>query len=140
SAEPRPAQPIASFTGSETVLLVEDDPQVLMVVHNILKRFGYQVLQAHNPGEALLIGERHSGEIHLLLTDTVMPHLSGPELAKRLATTRTGVKVICMSGYTDESVVPRHLFDSTLNFLQKPITPERLGRKLREVLGAEAGR
>ena len=126
--------PVDSLTGSETILLVEDDPQVLVVVNNILKRFGYEVLQANNPGEALLIGEKHRGEIHLLLTDVVMPHLSGPELAQRLAVLRTSMKVLCMSGYTDDSVVPRDLFDSGLAFLQKPITPERLGRKIREVL------
>ncbi len=126
--------PIDSFNGSETILLVEDDPQVLAVVNSSLKRFGYEVLQASNPGEALLIGEKHPGEIDLLVTDVVMPHLSGPELAKRLAVLRPAVKVLCMSGYTDDSVVPRDLFDSGLAFLQKPITPERLGRKIREVL------
>jgi DNA-binding NtrC family response regulator len=110
------------------------------VVHNILKRFGYQVLQAHNAGEALLIGEKHPSEIHLLLTDVVMPYLSGPELAKRLVAIRANVKVLCMSGYTDDSVVPRDIFDSGLAFLQKPITPERLGRRLREVLQGDSPR
>jgi two-component system cell cycle sensor histidine kinase/response regulator CckA len=131
---------IASLIGSETILLVEDDHQVLVVVHNILRRFGYQVLQAHNAGEALLIGEKHPGQIHLLLTDVVMPYVSGPELAKRLAALRADVKVLCMSGYTDDSFVPRDFFDSGLAFLQKPITPERLGRKIREVLQSDLRR
>ncbi len=134
SALASPDAPVANFKGTETILLVEDDHQVLAVVHNILKRFGYAVLPAHNAGEALMIGERHPGEIHLLLTDVVMPYLSGPELAKRLTAIRPSVRVLCMSGYTDESVVPHDLFESGQTFLQKPITPERLGRKIREVL------
>jgi len=74
------------------------------------------------------------------LTDVVMPHLSGPELAQRLSVLRASMKVLCMSGYTDDSVVPRDLFDSGLAFVQKPITPERLGRKIREVLRGETRR
>ena len=85
------------------------------------------MLQAHNPGEALLIGEKHPGQIDLLPTDIVMPHLSGPELAQRLSVLRPGVKVLYMSGYTDDLVVPRDLFDSGLAFPQKPITPRASG-------------
>jgi two-component system cell cycle sensor histidine kinase/response regulator CckA len=135
SESQRTVETIADLAGSETILLVEDDVQVLTVVRNILARLGYQVLVAHNAGEAMLIAEKHSGDVHLLLTDVVMPYVSGPELGKRLMALRPGMHVLFMSGYSDESLVPPELIASGLAFLQKPITPERLGKKLREVLG-----
>jgi DNA-binding NarL/FixJ family response regulator len=86
--------------------------------------------------EALLYCEQHSGTIDLLVTDVVMPQMSGPELAKRLAIERPGMRVMCMSGYTDDSVM-RHGFQGPeIAYLQKPITPETLTRKVREVLDA----
>jgi PAS domain S-box-containing protein len=125
--------PIA-LHGGETVLLAEDQEQVRAVAHGILRRHGYRVIVAQNPGEALLLCEAHSGPIHLLLTDVVMPHLSGADLARRIAVTRPETKVLFMSGYTDDSVVRHGVLEDGVAFLQKPFTPESLARKVREVL------
>jgi two-component system cell cycle sensor histidine kinase/response regulator CckA len=122
--------------GSETILLVDDDEQVRLVARNILRKNGYHVLDAGHAGEALLLCEQHPGTIHLLLTDVVMPQLSGPELAKRLAKSRPGMRLICMSGYTDDSIVRHGVLGNEIAYLQKPITPESLTRKVREVLDA----
>jgi len=124
----------ATLRGSETILLVEDDDQVRVVVRGILARNGYHVIEARNAGEALLHSEGHAGTIHLLLSDVVMPHLSGPELAKRLAKSRPDMKVLCMSGYTDDSIVRHGVLKAHIAYLQKPITPETLTTKVREVL------
>ena len=104
------------------------------IVLNILRRQGYQVMSAPHGEEALLVCERHSGPIHLLLTDVVMPQMSGPELAKRLAVTRPAMKVLCMSGYTDDSIVRHGVVETGVAFIQKPITPASLAKKVREVL------
>ncbi len=133
-----PAAPI-TLRGSETVLLVEDQEQVRAVAHGILERSGYRVLVATNPDEALLIAENHRGPIDVLLTDVVMPHMSGAELAKRVSLLRPEVKVLCMSGYTDDDILRRLVFDRELAFLQKPFTPTSLTRKLREVLEGTRG-
>jgi DNA-binding NtrC family response regulator len=121
------------------ILLVEDDDQVRAVARGILVRNGYHVMEARNAGEALLISEKHQGTIHLLLTDVVMPQMSGPELAKRLAATRPGMRVLCMSGYTDDSIVRHGVLEAQLTFLQKPITPDALATRVREVLDARTG-
>jgi PAS domain S-box-containing protein len=124
-----------TLRGSETILLVEDEPQVRDVARGILARHGYTVIEARSPGEAILACERTAGPIHLLLSDVVMPHMSGPELARRLVQTRPEMKVLCMSGYTDDSVVRHGLIGAELAYLQKPITVAALTRKVREVLG-----
>ncbi|MEP7050226.1 MAG: PAS domain S-box protein, partial [Pseudomonadota bacterium] len=120
--------------GGETVLLAEDQEQVRNVAHGILQRRGYRVIVASSAGEALLLAEAHPGPIELLLTDVVMPHQSGAELAKRLAVTRPDTKVLFMSGYTDDSVIRHGVLESGVSFLQKPFTPESLAKKVREVL------
>jgi two-component system, cell cycle sensor histidine kinase and response regulator CckA len=134
---------VASVTtqrGSETILLVEDDEQVRGAALVILRKSGYQVLDARNAGEALLHSERYPSAIHLLLTDVVMPQMSGPELAKRLVSTRPNMKVLCMSGYTDDSIVRHGVLAAHIAFLQKPITPDTLTARVREVLdGAPNG-
>jgi PAS domain S-box-containing protein len=122
--------------GFETILLVEDEDQVRVLARNILKRCGYQVIDARNAGEALLLCERFSGTIHLLATDLVMPKMSGRELAQRLAVVRPDIKVLFMSGYTDDVVVRGGALAEGVAFLQKPITPDSLTRKVREVLDA----
>ncbi len=124
-----------SLSGSETILVVEDEEQVRAVAIGILERKGYQVMAAHDAAEAMLMADRFEGTIHLLLTDVVMPHMSGPELAKRISRTRPEMKLLCMSGYTDDAVVRHGVLDSTIAFLQKPLTPESLTRRVREVLG-----
>jgi signal transduction histidine kinase len=126
----------ATLRGTETILLAEDEEQVRSIVLNVLRRQGYHVIAAQNGGEALLLSERHSGTIDLLLTDVVMPTMSGPELAKRLAATRPDMKVLCMSGYTDDSIVRHGVLGSGVAFIQKPITPALLMTKVREVLDA----
>ncbi|MGA3121933.1 MAG: PAS domain S-box protein [Polyangiaceae bacterium] len=123
-----------TLRGSETILLVEDDDQVRVVTEGILRRSGYHVIDARNAGEALLLSEKHPGRIHLLLSDVVMPQISGPDLAKRLARARPDMKVLCMSGYTDDSIVRHGVLEARIAFLQKPITPQGLTTKVREVL------
>ncbi|HEY4187014.1 MAG TPA: response regulator [Polyangia bacterium] len=130
----RPVQPVALRRGSETVLLVEDDEQVRVVTASILRKNGYQVLEASNAGAALLHSEQHAGAIDLLLTDVVMPQVSGPELARRLVTLRPAMKLLCMSGYTDDSILRHGILEAHIAYLQKPLTPLRLMTKVRQVL------
>ena len=132
-----PAIAPTTLRGKETILVVEDEAQVRTVVVGTLRRQGYTVIAAENAGAALLICERHVGKIDLLLTDVVMPQMSGPELAKRLATTRPETKLLCMSGYTDDSIVRHGVLQSGVAFIQKPITPALLVRKVREVMDAK---
>jgi PAS domain S-box-containing protein len=134
--EVRSTERPTTLHGSETVLLVEDDEQVRAVACGILRRHGYHVLEASNGGEAIILCETYAPPIHLLISDVVMPHMSGPELARRLAQARSEMKVLCMSGYTDDSVVRHGVMDSDIAYLQKPITPQTLTRKVREVLDA----
>lgn len=133
-AQPSVSTPPMSRNGSETILLVEDDDQVRAVAVGILRRHGYRVLEVPNAGEALLLCEEHSAAIHLLLTDVVLPRMSGRQLAERLSLVRPEIKVLYMSGYTDDAVLQHGILESNVAYLQKPITPEALTRKLREVL------
>jgi two-component system cell cycle sensor histidine kinase/response regulator CckA len=120
--------------GSETILLVEDDDRVRAVALEILRKQGYRVIEARNAGEALLSCERHAEEIHILLTDVVMPQMSGPELAKRVTSGHPNIKILCMSGYTDDAVVRHGALEAGIAFLQKPFTPKSLAEKVRAVL------
>jgi PAS domain S-box-containing protein len=122
--------------GRETVLLTEDEEQVRRMTRVILEMSGYQVLEAKSGDEALSIYKQHEGQIDLVMTDVVMPQMSGRELARNLETLHPGIKVLYMSGYTDDAIVRHGLLDQEIVFLQKPFTPDALTRKVREVLDA----
>jgi PAS domain S-box-containing protein len=129
----RPHLPFPS-PGTETVLLAEDEEAVRRFAREILTGNGYKVLEAGNGREALLLSEAHRGEIHLLLTDVMMPKMSGRELAGRIRTQRPGLRILYMSGYTDDAILRDGVLEDGIPFLQKPFTPEGVARKVREVL------
>ena len=135
-AEPEEKEqtPVDDLGGSETVLIVEDDNRLLKLAQKILQSYGYRILEAENGEEALKIGKEHEGPIHLLLTDVVMPSMGGREAADRLQPLYPQMKVIYMSGYTDNAIVHHGVLEPGLNFLGKPFTPESLVRKVREAL------
>jgi CheY-like chemotaxis protein len=120
--------------GAETVLLVEDQPEVRLLARKSLEARGYAVLEAANGDDALRIAERHAGPIHLLVTDVIMPGLSGREVALLLGAARPEMRVLYLSGYPDESIVHHGVLEPDLAFLQKPFTPDTLARKVRQVL------
>jgi len=123
-------------TGTETILLVEDASALRKLARKILERYGYTILDAPDGDEALRICERHQGTIHLLLTDVVMPGMSGRALADRLALLHPATKVLYASGYTDNAIIHHGALIAGTAFIQKPYTPEALARKVREVLDA----
>jgi CheY-like chemotaxis protein len=120
--------------GSETILLVEDEKEVLKLASRILKEQGYRILEAATGEEALKICKENKGPFHLLLTDVVMPQMSGRQLKERLGQVGQGFKVLYMSGYTDNAIVHHGVLEKGMNFIQKPFTLEGLARKVREVL------
>jgi PAS domain S-box-containing protein len=129
--------PAVGKRGSETVLVVEDEEQVLRVVSGVLRRCGYQVLAANSPAEALLLSEQHAGEIDLLLSDVIMPLLNGQQLADRLGRTRPGMKVAFMSGYTANAIDGQQLLAPGFVLIQKPFSTSTLLQKVREALAGE---
>jgi CheY-like chemotaxis protein len=123
--------------GGETVLVVDDEAAVRSAVWEILQATGYLVLEAGSGEEALRICAGHEGPIHLLLTDVGMPVMSGPEVAQRLARLRPKMRVLYMSGYSDDALIRRGMVEQGAAFLQKPFMPGTLAHKVREVLDAE---
>ncbi len=120
--------------GSETVLIVEDDDSVRKLARNSLKKNGYRVLEAENGENALRVSEAHDGSIDLILTDVVMPKMSGKELAGLVGKIHPGVKVIFMSGYTNDAIVNHGILTRGVEFIEKPFTPKSLASKVRAVL------
>ena len=120
--------------GTETILLVEDEAGVREFARETLKRSGYRVLEAGDAQEALRLAQQEKGPIHLLLTDVIMPLVSGRELAEQIKEMREGTRVVYMSGYTDDVLAYRGDLGEDIDFLQKPFAPDVLARKVREVL------
>ncbi len=121
----------------ETVLLVEDEPAILALARRILKRLGYTVLNASTPSEAIRLAGAHAGEIHLLITDVVMPEMNGRDLARRLLSHHPKLKCLFMSGYTADVIAHRGVLDEGVHFIHKPFSIKDLAAKVREVLEAE---
>jgi two-component system, cell cycle sensor histidine kinase and response regulator CckA len=130
----------SGLRGMETVLLVEDDDSVCDLVRDALAGHGYSVISARRPEEAETLSEKHSGTIDLLLTDVIMPGMSGTELSRRITARNPQMKVLFMSGYNDDSVVRQGVRENEVAFLQKPFSPVSLARKVREVLDAASVR
>lgn len=126
--------PTATARGTETILLTEDDDMIRTLASRVLSAHGYTVLEAANGATAILICERHLGPIHLLITDVVMPGMSGRDLVDRLASSRPELKTLYMSGYTDRAVVHQQVLDEKTPFIPKPYAPQALVNKVREVL------
>ena len=132
-----PQESTAPRHGSETILLVEDEEAVRNLLRDILRRFGYTVLEASNGPEAIEICHSHLGPIHLVITDMVMPQMSGWEVAEAVGMLRPKARIIYMSGYIEHVVVEERVLEAGVAFLGKPFTPETLGRKVREVLDGQ---
>ncbi len=128
------AAPAASLHGSETILVVEDDEQLRDVICQTLRNYGYLVLEARHGSEAILVCGRHRGPIHLVLTDVIMPGMSGGELIERLAPLGRKIKVLFMSGYTEDTAVLHSLLAAGVPFLEKPFKMMNLVTMVREVL------
>ncbi|MGB7621953.1 MAG: PAS domain S-box protein [Terriglobia bacterium] len=142
-----PVEPVTQYPmgtdasrGTETILIVEDDLLVRKLASETLGKFGYQILEAAHGEEALRICKTHEGTIQLLLTDIIMPGMTGRELAGRIEPLFARIKVIYMSGYTDNAILHQGRLDPGMNFLQKPFTPSILLQKVREVLDKELSR
>ncbi len=120
--------------GKETILLVEDEPAILRMTAIMLERLGYSVLEASTPGEAIRLAREYSGEIHLLMTDVVMPEMNGRDLAGNLLSLYPNLKCLFMSGYTADVIAHHGVLDEGVNFIQKPFARQDLAFKVREVL------
>jgi CheY-like chemotaxis protein len=133
---PSPAISSVLLHGTETILLVEDEEEVRAAVFESLQMRGYTVLRACHGREAMLISKRYKEPIHLLLTDVMMPEMTGPELVRRLTPLRPAMKILLMSGYPNDALAPNDIREQGVAFLPKPFTPDALARKVREVLDA----
>lgn len=134
----RDTRPAKSSQGSETILLVEDEESLRTLTRDVLAESGYKVLEADSGARALEIAQQHQGPIHLLLTDVVMPGMSGPALAEKLAASRPDTRVLYMSGYTDRAIGQQGMLGSGSFLVQKPYTRDNLNRRVREMLDLES--
>jgi PAS domain S-box-containing protein len=125
---------LSSVSGNETILLVEDEPSILNMVRQFIEQLGYKVLAAGAPAEAVMYAREYDGDIHLLMTDVVMPEMNGRELANKIRTIYPEIKHLFMSGYTAEVIAHHGVLDAGVNFIQKPFEMHTLALKLREVL------
>jgi CheY-like chemotaxis protein len=134
-AKATPPEIKVAAIGTETILVVEDEAPVRKLMTQILRRHGYTLLEAPTGVDALEAISRHSDPIHLMVTDVVMPGMSGRDLAKRVETMRPQTKVLYISGYTEDAIVHHGELDPGTAFLPKPFTPSALAQKVREILG-----
>jgi len=123
-------------SGGETIMLLEDEPEVRRIVARILSSRGYEVIEAASPEEAIRLGVRGGARFDLLLTDVVMPKMSGKTCFEEMCRSLPHLKVIYMSGYTSNVIAHRGVLDKGTHFVQKPFTGDALARKVREVLDA----
>jgi CheY-like chemotaxis protein len=124
----------SNLRGNETVLVVEDENEVRRLTRTILESYGYRVLEAANGEEAVNVSENHSGEIHILVTDVILPGMDGKVVSDRLRALRPKLKVVYMSGYPDDIISPRGIVERDVAYLLKPFRPDVLAAKVREVL------
>lgn len=125
--------------GGETILVVDDDPSVLQVASKVLRRGGYDVVEASGGEEALRLAEEREGRIHLLLTDVVMPGMSGRELGEQLSARYPAIRLLFMSAYTEDEVILQGVRVAEVSFIPKPFTVEGLRSKVREILDGAQG-
>jgi len=137
TAETEERKPQAAARGSETILLVEDEPAILRMTTMMLEREGYTVVAAGTPGEAIELAHIHSGEIHLLMTDVVMPEMNGRDLVRNILSHYPNLKRLFMSGYTANVIAHHGVLDEGVNFIQKPFSKGDLAAKVREALERE---
>ena len=123
--------------GHETILLVEDEPAILRLTRIMLGRLGYKVLVASTPGEAIRLVREHDGDIHLLMTDVVMPEMNGRELAMKIVKIYPNLKRLYTSGYTVDVIAHHGALDESTHFIQKPFTLQALALKVREAIDTE---
>lgn len=133
----RKTTPLEYSYGTETILLVEDEEPLRKVIIELLTQIGYRVLAASNGKEAMRIAETYSDKIHLLISDVIMPGIAGPELARTLCRRRSDMKVIYISGFTDDSLAPQGVLEPGTVLVNKPFSIRVLSAKMREVLDAD---
>jgi CheY-like chemotaxis protein len=124
----------SSIRGDETILLVEDETAILKMVKAMLESQGYTVLAASSPGEAISLVESHKAQIHILITDVIMPEMNGRELVNKLQSNYPGLKHLFMSGYTANVIAPHGVLDDGIHFIQKPFGLRNLSKKIRDIL------
>ena len=124
----------SAISGTETLLIVENEAAIRNLLQMALQKNGYRVLTAESGREALDLINAHSGPIHLLITDVMMPDIDGPELVRRLSTLRPDTRTLFMSGYMDDALGEQGVLPSNVNFIQKPFSPRTIAQRVREIL------